>query len=299
MFADYCSSPRFLTCERYRAYLEHLRAVYEKDDLSIVEYPRVSRAIQLDRARRIMRNLSPKPEYQSEVEHFTNLLLLDQFQSVYRENYITDIAFQTEKLDDGSDAVRTEVEWKYEVHNISSSRVRFYIPFDIKTYDFREQGLDLTEHVEIEQLDASIAETDNWVELKKHFGLDKVPIVAAPPMKARLDLSKKAFYEIPAKNFIKVRLLFNYLNRAFDNHTQRMTNLTRNFTLQLHYSDNEFYVDVNDFCLPKKEEKQAGYLYEWYGWFLPHHGVSVDFDPINLHKISLLEDETKAMQNGR
>lgn len=285
--ANTCKSDQFQKCKRFQAFHKHLSILATKEDIWLVDPKIFPRSSLLARAREIVRALSPEENLESEFVHYANKLLFDQIQSFYRENLVTEVSLKRMQIASKGVAVKVNIIWNYMIRNITNSSIDFYVPLRVVAYSFEDLGLPIQEHIGIRQIEASVGDTDEWIDLGAKYKLYSVPAESLGSVRVQLDLSRKAVQTIPAESFIKMRLEFFHVARLIDTYTQRMLALTRNLELKVDYSEEDFFIDVDDFLLPSKETRVKGHNYKWSGWLSPFQGISVEWIPVWMVSSSL------------
>lgn len=289
-----CKSNEFRKCERLKAYQDYLGKVVGKEGAWFVDPSLMPRRMLLARARELTRALAPSEEYETEFARAIGTLFFDEVRSTYRRNFSSEMRLEKANIGAQGLAVKVDLLWKYEVHNMTDNTVPYRVPMSVKTYSFVHEGLPIEEHIGIRQIEASLGESGDWNNLIKKYKLDEVKVKPASTTHVELVLTGKAVQNIPPKTFIRVNVNFFYMAELHDRQSQRMLSLTRNLDLALEYPEDEFIVDIESYCLPTMTASSPDHgrrEFSWNGWFLPYHGIGIEWVPSWMHE--QLEEKVK------
>lgn len=275
-----CSSDKFLECPRLKALHENLGALAGKEGSCPVDSDVFQRILVLTRARQLVRALSPREDLAGEFSSQIDEVLFDQLRSTYRQDF--DIRISLSKMRFASEglAVRVNVELSYAVHNLTDSTLQYCIPLAVTSPSLIDQGLPMADHIGVSEIRASVADGSVVTDLIKKCNMTLTSTLVSNQTKVRLSLDGRIAQTIPPASFVRIRLKYFYVAQLFDFHIQKISQLTRNATLTLDYSEGDFLTSVNDFCAPARRVQVPGHNYMWNGWLLPFNGFSINWEPV-------------------
>lgn len=245
---------------------------------------KADKGLAASRIKSLVRTISPEKSLEEDFANLFQLLFIDQVRDTYRDNF--DFTLKIEKKDfkeKGISLAQICAQAEYKVHNVTDHPIVYNIPFMWNTYSFEKYDIPLAEHCKIEKI--LLTKRDNThIDVGADFKSYEVIPKARPPLKVETVLPPPSA-EIEPFGTATIYIKFRYLARLIDGHTQRMVNLTRNVKLRVDFAEDAFFVDIDDFCLPKKAIINPGHEFEWNGWLLPRHGFVVEWRPIEINGI--------------
>jgi hypothetical protein len=223
--------------------------------------------------------LSPRPDLKEEFKQFFESNIVRQFHQFFREDFKVSIELRTKQLGE-SKIVEVFSEWTYDVHNITDEVRGYPIPFRCSTYSFVSRGLALRDHIQIEKMQVTRTSKPSEPEdIGKNYGAYSQIPKKIDSAKVELKFDKAPVVEIEPLQKVTIFIKYRYVAEHCDDHTQRMSVFTKNIHLILNFDPNELFVDVDEFCIPKKTTVAKAHSYVWNGWFLPNHGFIVEWKP--------------------
>lgn len=230
-----------------------------------------------DTLRRLMVNivgeLSPKKEFKEDFMKFFEGNIVEAFREYYRENFDIHIKLKRDKIGT-AEVVKTKTEWTYDVHNITDKTVTYPIPFRSETWSFVKKGVQLKDHMKIEKMQVTRHKdkTQTPEDVGQEFGVYAVAPKPKDSVLVVLELDKKPVVQLPPHETVTVFVKYSYLAELCDDHTQRMSLLTKNVSVTLDYDEEDFSLDIDEFCVPKMIIAEEKHSFQWKGWFLPSSG---------------------------
>jgi len=237
---------------------------------------KTDRSFAESRMKKLVKAICPIKNLEDEFVELFQFLFIDQIRETYRDNCGLTLRIKKKGFKEVNVA-QICVQAEYKVHNVTEHPVLYNIPFKWNTYSFEKQGIPVQEHCKIEKI--FVSTRNEQVDVGAKFKCYEAIPKSRPPLKVELDLPPPSA-EIEPLGTAAIYIKFSYLAKLIDNHTQRMVNLTKNLRLNIEYSEAEFFVDIDDFCLPKKTTINPGHSVEWIGWLLPRHGFVVEWKPM-------------------
>jgi len=223
--------------------------------------------------------LSPRAELKTEFEQFFDQHIVHQFHEFIREDFKVSIKLGIRTMNAGK-AVDVEASWTYDVHNITNETKVYPVNFRCSTYSFLSRNLALKDHIRIEKIQVTRPKKPNDPEdIGKDRGIYTLQPKKVESAKVQLKLEEPLKVEIESLEKVTIFVKYRYVAENCDDHTQRMSKLTRNLHLTIDFNPNEFFVDVDEFCIPQKNTIEKAHSYVWKGWFMPNHGFIVEWKP--------------------
>lgn len=235
------------------------------------------RSLLESRLKKLAKTMHPIKELQGDFAHLFEFLFINQIRETCRENFELSLRLRRKDYEKGFSCASACVEAEYKVRNVTEQPLEYKIPFTWNTYSFENHNVPLEDHLQIEKILVT-REGGEQIDIGEKFKCYDLKPRPKPPLKVQLELPPPTV-EIEPLGGATVYLKFHALAKLIDNHTQRMVNLTRNLKLRLDFIKTEFFVDIDDFCLPKRVVINPMHEYEWRGWFLPRHGFVVEWQP--------------------
>lgn len=237
----------------------------------------MEKSVLTTRIKEFVKALCPVDQIKDEYLHLFEKVFIEQFKEIYREDLGISIKLRKRTITEISICEAT-VEVEYKVHNATDKKVDYKIPMYFSTYSFVEKGIPIEDHIKLEKITVTRG-TEQPEDVGQAFGVYSVSPVEKSPLKVELVLPRYPTYEISPRDNITVFFKYKYLADLIDDHTQRIVNVTRNLKVHIDYSEEEFFVDLDDFCMMDKKTISPGHSYEWDGWFLPRHGFCIEWKP--------------------
>jgi len=229
------------------------------------------------RIKNLIRIYCPVKKLEEEFSDLFQSIFFDQVCEKYRDNCAIRVSIKRKDIK-GVGVALVCVQAEYKIHNVTERPLSYTVPFRWSTLSFVKRGIPLEDHLRIEKILVT-KDTGEQLNICKNLDDSLLRPKERPPMKVELELPSVTI-EIRPYGTITVYLKYAYLAELIDGHIQRMVSLTNNLRLQVDYSEDEFFVDIGDFCLPKKVTINPGHTYEWNGWFLPNHGFIIEWKPV-------------------
>jgi hypothetical protein len=251
--------------------------IRESFPLFATEPKAMPRDLLISRLTDFIRVLSPRPELEEGIVELFRAIFVDPLRETYRDDLRITLKLEKQSFN-GNRLCKITAIAEYTVHNITKKEVKYETPFYSNTFSYTNKGIPIEDHIKL--LKMTITEKGGApIDLGAIYGLYSTVPVPKDPLKVELKLPVIPVFTIKPDSEITVYVEYSYLADLMDGHTQRVGGVTKNVKVRVDYQENDFFVDLDSFCMPPVNIVSFGHSYAWDGWFLPNHGFRVLWKP--------------------